>query len=164
MVLYHKEVTVQEKVPKTSLDLLLEKILRIGLNERRRSSQGVDWVNALDLRGWKDWIIDHVIEKPTISNNGTSQEVKVRYLFKQKNELDGYDTVSGMNILVTRKLPAEKFNNNPSTREELSSGCEWCVVSIRYCKDPMSRNKIDLLEAEGKGHPDAIKGVVIKNS
>lgn len=155
---------MQEEIPKTSLDILLEKILEIGLSERRRTSQGVDWVNALDLRSWTEWVIEHVIEKPTISDNGNSQEVKVRYLFKQKNSLDGFDTVSGMNILVSRKLPAEKFNNNPSVSDELSSDCAWAVVSIRYCKDSTQRNKIDLLEEEGKGHPEIIKGVVIKNN
>lgn len=148
----------------TSLIRLLSKILDIGLSKRRQRADDVNWIYDLDLRNWSDYDISHVTEEPTIVKGGTQQEVKIRYLFKQKNAFGGFDRVSGMNILLIRNLPVEKARFVPSVDQELSAGCEWNIVQVRYCKNPMNRAQIDLLEAKGKGHPDTIKGVVIKNN
>lgn len=156
--------TASSPMKDTSLPRLLKKILDIGLSKRRMRADDVNWIYDLDLRNWEDSVISHVTGTPVTIKNGTQQEVKVRYLFKQKNALDGFDHVSGMNILLVRNLPAERTKFIPSADQELSAGCEWHIVLVKYCKNPMKRQELDSLEAKGKGHPDVIRGVVIKNN
>ena len=155
-------IQIGDGIKKSALEILLEKTLEIGLSERRKPDHGDGWIYALDLREWKDWQIEHIIEKPSINNNSNSQEVIVRYLFKQRNILDGFDSVSGMNILLERNLPAEKTDTNPRVDEDLTKGCEWGVVMIRYSKNPMHRNKIDRLESHGKGQKEKPTPFVLK--